>query len=194
MNISWEICSSITPLQISVYFPIASTSESISFPLSSLDSLPSHFLSLPPFLPPPPLSLSLYLSLSRTQAFKLLHSLYLQSKLFAMLHTFWLPPGTCIQVQTKARQTHIASVPWNSPTSRWLKALPGAPEIQVGPQPCFKSSPPVIPLSSRLPAAESWVCGADCWVPSGVCLCPVQEWETGWCSICLQPQLHQGHG
>ena len=85
-----------------------------------------------------------------------------------MLHTFWLPPGTCIQVQTKARQTHIASVPWNSLNSRWLKALPGAPAIQVGPEQCFKSSPPVIPLSSLLPAAESWVCRADCWVLSGM--------------------------
>lgn len=66
-------------------------------------------------------------------AFKLLLSLYLQSKVFAVLHTFWLPAGTCIQVQTKARQTHIASVPWNSLNSRWLKGLPGAPEMQVGP-------------------------------------------------------------
>lgn len=105
ITISWKIRSSIIPLQIPVYFSISS-SKCISSPLSS------------PSTPLP----------SRTQllalAFKLLHFLYLQSKLFAILHTFWLPAGTCIQGQTEARQTHIASVPWKASTpGGWKDSL-----------------------------------------------------------------------
>ena len=154
-----------------MYFSISSN-KSISFPLF----FPSHSLASTCIL-----------------SFKLFSSLF-KLKLFAVPHTFWLPAGTCIQVQTKARQTQVASVPWNNLDSRWLKGLPGAPETQVGPQQCFKSSLSVIPLSSWLPGRQEL--GVQNWwlefyqvSASGMCSGERQADATN----CLQPALHWGH-
>lgn len=151
-NRSWKYISSITPTQISVYF--------------------SFLINLFPF--PFPLTLCLYMYPS----FKLFSS-FIKLKLQCPPHLLALA-GTCIQVQTKARQTQVASVPWNSLNSRWLKGLPWGTWNSGGAIAVFQVQPARNSLSSWLPGRQELCAGLVARVLS-VSASAVQWWETGWC-------------